>query len=225
MLSPSSWRKAMSPCQSESWPTRCGICLRISSSPIAARRPLMTLVGKNLDSPPALNRPKAICMPPAMTTASRNASNDPSDVICASTMAASPAAGPLTLMLDPLSAPTRMPPITPEMSPESNGAPDARAIPRHSGMATRKTTTPAVRSRPMLAGGAGRTDPGGAGEVIVLVGSEIREAVQTLGVPRAPTPLWSRQMTTLGGWPYGDKGFRRRTAQTSRTSRATCPEP
>ena len=60
--------------------------------------------------------------------------------------------------------------MTPEMSPESNGAPDARAIPRHRGMATRNTTTPAVRSRPMLAGGARRPDAGGAGEAIMWSG-------------------------------------------------------
>ena len=69
------------------------------------------------------------------------------------TMAARPAAGPLTLMCDPLIAPTTMPPMMPEMTPEMIGAPDASAMPRQSGMATRKTTSPAMRS---LASGAGR---------------------------------------------------------------------
>ena len=40
-----------------------------------------------------------------------------------------------------------MPPTIPASSPENSGAPDASAIPRHSGRATRNTTRPAVRSR------------------------------------------------------------------------------
>ena len=76
------------------------------------------------------------------------------------TMAARPAAGPLTLTCDPLIAPTTMPPMMPEMTPEMIGAPDASAMPRQSGMATRNTTRPAMRS---LASGAGRSMVGEVG--------------------------------------------------------------
>src|SRR6516164_5868195 len=58
-------------------------------------------------------------------------------------MTASPAAGPLTLTCDPDSAPISMPPAIPEMIPAKSGAPDAKAIPRHKGSATRNTTAPA----------------------------------------------------------------------------------
>ena len=54
-----------------------------------------------------------------------------------STIAANPAAGPLTPMLDPLSEPTTIPPTIPAIKPENKGAPLARAIPRHSGNATK----------------------------------------------------------------------------------------
>ncbi|GGE64086.1 hypothetical protein GCM10008020_05350 [Massilia psychrophila] len=57
-----------------------------------------------------------------------------------------PAAGPLTLTFEPLKNPATMPPIMPAMTPENIGAPLASAIPRHSGRATRKTTTEAGKS-------------------------------------------------------------------------------
>jgi len=66
--------------------------------------------------------------------------------MAASTMEVSPAAGPLTLNGDPLSEPTTIPPAIPAISPENNGAPDASAMPRHRGSATRKTTTAAGKS-------------------------------------------------------------------------------
>lgn len=62
------------------------------------------------------------------------------------TKAASPAAGPLTLSLDPLKKPMTIPPMIPEIMPLKKGAPDARAIPKHRGSATKKTTIPAGRS-------------------------------------------------------------------------------
>lgn len=37
--------------------------------------------------------------------------------------------------------------MTPASTPESNGALEAKATPRHKGRATRKTTSPAMRSR------------------------------------------------------------------------------
>lgn len=62
------------------------------------------------------------------------------------TIAASPAAGPLTLVLEPLRIPTTIPPIIPAIKPESSGAPDASAIPRHKGRATKNVTIPAGKS-------------------------------------------------------------------------------
>ena len=57
------------------------------------------------------------------------------------TIEVSPAAGPLTLSDEPLNEPTTMPPTIPAIKPEKRGAPDAKAIPKHKGRATRKTTT------------------------------------------------------------------------------------
>ena len=111
-----------------------------------------------------MNAPKATCRPPAISTASRNASNEPSEVICASTTAASPAAGPLTLTWEPLRMPTTMPPMTPEIRPERSGAPEASAIPRQSGSATRNTTRPATMSR------AKSLPEGWAGRAAVFMG-------------------------------------------------------
>jgi hypothetical protein len=61
-------------------------------------------------------------------------------------MAVSPAAGPLTLSEDPLKKPTTKPPTIPEMRPAMGEAPDATAMPRQSGRATRNTTKDAERS-------------------------------------------------------------------------------
>ena len=82
-----------------------------------------------------------------MHTATRNVSNEPSEVICVRTIAASPAAGPETLICEPLNRPTTSPPTMPDTKPAISGAPDACAMPRHSGNATRNTTRPAMRSR------------------------------------------------------------------------------
>ena len=62
------------------------------------------------------------------------------------TITVSPAAGPLTLKADPLANATTIPPIMPAIIPENNGAPEANAMPRHSGNATKKTTNPAGKS-------------------------------------------------------------------------------
>src|SRR5690606_40465503 len=61
-------------------------------------------------------------------------------------MTARPAAGPLTPSGDLETSPTTMPPTMPASSPPMGGAPEARAIPRQSGSATRKTTNAAGRS-------------------------------------------------------------------------------
>src|SRR5918993_4808015 len=83
---------------------------------------------------------------PPRTTAARNARYEPSVAIADMTMAVRPAAGPLTISGEALSDPTTTPPTTPEMMPANNGAPEASAIPRHSGTATRNTTSEAGRS-------------------------------------------------------------------------------
>jgi hypothetical protein len=61
-------------------------------------------------------------------------------------MAVSPAAGPETLMCDLLSVPTIIPPTIPAIIPDNGGAPDASAIPKHNGNATRNTTRPDGKS-------------------------------------------------------------------------------
>lgn len=73
-------------------------------------------------------------------------SNEPRVAIEASTTAASPAAGPLTLVWDWLIKPTTMPPTMPAIIPDISGASEAKAMPRHSGKATRNTTTLAGKS-------------------------------------------------------------------------------
>ena len=65
-------------------------------------------------------------------------------------MMASPAAGPLTLVFDPLKKPTTIPPMIPEIIPLIKGAPEARAIPRHRGRATKKVTMEAEKSLPFI---------------------------------------------------------------------------
>src|SRR5690606_36871835 len=62
------------------------------------------------------------------------------------TITARPAAGPLTPRGEPLSEATIRPPTIPAIIPEKRGAPLARAIPKHSGNATRNTTILAGKS-------------------------------------------------------------------------------
>jgi hypothetical protein len=56
------------------------------------------------------------------------------------TIVAKPAAGPLTPKGEPLKVPTTIPPMIPDINPEIGGAPEAIAIPKHNGRATKKTT-------------------------------------------------------------------------------------
>ena len=49
-------------------------------------------------------------------------------------------------MCDLLKKPTTIPPTTPDIIPEKSGAPEAKAIPKHSGSATKKTTKPEEKS-------------------------------------------------------------------------------
>jgi hypothetical protein len=58
------------------------------------------------------------------------------------TMEVRPAAGPLTLSVEPLKMVTKIPPINPAKIPEKSGTLQAKAMPKHSGKATKKTTMP-----------------------------------------------------------------------------------
>jgi hypothetical protein len=69
-------------------------------------------------------------------------------LILLATITASPAAGPETPRGEPLIIPTTTPPTIPAIIPENIGAPEASAIPKHKGRATKKTTNPAGRSLP-----------------------------------------------------------------------------
>lgn len=73
-------------------------------------------------------------------------SKAPKSVIAVRTIAVKPAAGPETLKWEVLKYPTTIPPIIPEIIPENKGAPDAIAIPKHKGNATKKTTKPEEKS-------------------------------------------------------------------------------
>ena len=55
-------------------------------------------------------------------------------------------AGPDTLKAEPLKNATKIPPTIPEIIPANNGAPEANALPKHKGNATKKTTKPAGKS-------------------------------------------------------------------------------
>jgi len=53
---------------------------------------------------------------------------------------------------EPLMAATTRPPTMPANNPENASAPDAKAMPKHSGNATRKTTSPDIKSRTIVDG-------------------------------------------------------------------------
>ena len=63
-----------------------------------------------------------------------------------STITAKPAAGPLTPNGEPLANPTTIPPTIPAIIPANKGAPEASAIPKHKGTATKNTTILAGKS-------------------------------------------------------------------------------
>src|SRR5450830_73888 len=118
----------------------------MSKMPIAASIPLITDDGIYAANLPAFNRPNTTCNRPANDTEVRNALKLPNCAIAPITMTIKPAAGPLTLMAEPLNVATITPPMMPEIMPLIGATPDALAIPRHKGRATRKTTMPASRS-------------------------------------------------------------------------------
>src|ERR671921_388687 len=97
---------------------------------------------------PAFNEPSTNCKAPQITTENRKASNEGIFRMAAATMAVRPAAGPLTLSCEPLSEPTTSPPTKPAIRPLNKGALEARAMPKQSGNATKKTTIDEGRSLP-----------------------------------------------------------------------------
>ena len=96
---------------------------------------------------PAFANPKINWKTPAKRTAVKNAVHEPlRAAIEVNTITANPAAGPLTPNGEPLAKPHTMPPTMPAMMPANKGAPDASAIPRHRGTATKNTTMLAGKS-------------------------------------------------------------------------------
>src|SRR6478752_1043780 len=95
---------------------------------------------------PALMKPNANWIKPAIKTEVKKISKAPKSVI-----EVKPAAGPETLKWDWLKYPTTIPPTIPEIIPENKGAPEAIAIPKHNGSATKKTTKPDAKSDLRLA--------------------------------------------------------------------------
>ena len=91
---------------------------------------------------PARINPKSNCIKPAITPAIKTSSNEPKSETPATKIAVKPAAGPDTLMGELLKQPTIRPPIIPEITPAKGGAPEANAMPKQSGRATKKTTKP-----------------------------------------------------------------------------------
>jgi hypothetical protein len=81
-----------------------------------------------------------------MATANVKAGQLPNSAIPDKVIAVSPAAGPLTANCAGLTTPTKIPPITPAINPDNKGAPDAWAIPKHKGIATKNTAIPAGKS-------------------------------------------------------------------------------
>ena len=114
--------------------------------PIAANIPLTTALGKKAAITPARKNPNKSCRQPASITASEKTAKPPRDSIPLETMTLKPAAGPEILSTEPLSAPITIPPVIPAIKPDDKGAPEARAIPKHNGNATKNTTRPADKS-------------------------------------------------------------------------------
>ena len=115
---------------------------------MAASMPWMTLPGKYFPTMPARAMPSTNWAKPPMTTAKRKASN-PTSWMPSYTITASPAAGPDTPTWLPEMGATMMPPMMPAIKPAMGAAPEARAMPRQRGRATRKTTMEEGKSRPM----------------------------------------------------------------------------
>ena len=146
VFSPSFWSNSNSPIKSKSSPIACGICFKMITIPMATNMPRMTEDGKNPPILPHFNKPKTTWIIPARMTATKNPGNDPRSVMAVATMMVNPAAGPLTESSDPDKSDTIVPPTIPATRPANKGAPDANAIPRQRGNATKKTATPDFQS-------------------------------------------------------------------------------
>lgn len=72
-----------------------------------------------------------------------------------------------------------MPPTMPEMTPEKSGAPEASAMPSHSGRATRNTTSAAGASSRALPVIVGSCTPLAAGATGLRCASERRFATES----------------------------------------------
>ena len=94
---------------------------------------------------PARVRPKTICSRPAHTVIA-HVTAQPNSAISPATITVNPAAGPLTCRGEPPRAPATTPPTIAAIRPARAGAPEATAIPRDNGSATRKTTSEAGTS-------------------------------------------------------------------------------
>ena len=129
-----------------STPSATGNCLVTMVMPIAASMPLMTDDGTSDDRRPARTTPITNCIAPASITAVKNSGSPPSFDTSKRTMDVSPAAGPQTDNGARETSGTTSPPTMPATSPETGGTPEAIAMPRHRGNATRKTTMPATKS-------------------------------------------------------------------------------
>ena len=132
-------------------------------------------------------------------------------------MAVSPAAGPETLSAERLMRGMIKPPMAPATSPDRSGTPEASAMPRHSGTATRNTTIPdgmsyfACASRDPVASGVA-AGVGGviSGEAIsALVGVMlVLNRIQTQGhVTQCVATVLSRTetLTTLSSMTAGNR--------------------
>ena len=106
----------------------------------------MTAEGTSAEKRPDFSTPSSSCSTPAIITAVRNGPIPPRCWTSTSTMDVRPAAGPVTESGDREMNGTTMPPTMPAIRPDTGGTPQAMAMPRQSGRATRNTTTPATAS-------------------------------------------------------------------------------
>ncbi len=146
VFSPSFWSNSNSPIKSKSSPIACGICFKMMTIPIATSIPRMTDEGKNPPIFPHFNKPNVTWIKPAIITATKNPGNDPKSAIAVATIIVKPAAGPLTESSEPDSKDTNVPPTIPAIRPAKSGAPEASAIPKQRGKATKKTAIPDFQS-------------------------------------------------------------------------------
>jgi len=114
--------------------------------PMAVSMPFITAEGIKWVKPPSLKMPSSTCNNPATATDKKKISMAPRSVIATAQIAVRPAAGPLTLNCDLLISVTTSPPMIPASNPEYMGTPEAKAIPRQRGSATKNTVILALKS-------------------------------------------------------------------------------